>query len=342
MKTNCRLWKAALTAKGVPTRSHQDKYHPARQMQVQKFHYSQSHSIVSSFKERGCVIVQGLIADNGQLEDLRRAADAVVERTRNQQWPYKRTVGKQFPPWNHESPDVWGVQHIMHPGLEQPAFAGFYFSTRMVELTSRLGEMCPEEDAMAGLLNLLVEPQHHKFQLSWHRDTIKSSVDEQEERQRLSSKAQHAGVQWNLALYQDECLFVVPGSHIRTRTPIEREITTQSLDVGVEKMPNGICAALAAGEAVFYDPEILHRGAYDPQAKRRTLHGAHSDRRADISRAAGFLQHFTPCGMYFADPAFLTTLPPDDPCAHKMVNRTVDWAARGAASGYTECVQDDI
>jgi len=34
-------------------------------------------------------LLPGLIADNAQLEELRRAADAVVERTRNQQWPYK-------------------------------------------------------------------------------------------------------------------------------------------------------------------------------------------------------------------------------------------------------------
>ncbi|PLW43695.1 hypothetical protein PCASD_08297 [Puccinia coronata f. sp. avenae] len=311
-----------------------------------KFHYSEWQSIVSCFKELGLVIVQGLIADAEQLEELRQAADAVVERTRKKQWPYKRTVGKQFPPWNDESPDLWGVQHIMHPALHQPAFAAFYFSTRMIELTGRLGGMCPEEDAMAGLLNLLVEPLEHQFALSWHRDTIKSNVDEEEERRRLSSKVQYGGVQWNLALYHDECLFVVPGSHLRTRTAIERQVTTNCTQAGIQgdgvEMPNGICAALAPGEAVFYDPEILHRGAYDPHHKRRTLHGAHPDGRADISQAAGLLQHFKPSGMYFADPAFINTLPPDSPCAHRMVHRIVDRAARGTALGYTECVQEDI
>ncbi|KAI9629933.1 hypothetical protein KEM48_012464 [Puccinia striiformis f. sp. tritici PST-130] len=69
-------------------------------------------------------------------------------------------------------------------------------------------------------------------------------------------------------------------------------------------MPGGIPATLAPGEAVFYDPEILHRGTYDPKSKRRTLHGAHLDCRADISRAGGLLQHFKPCGMYYANRSF--------------------------------------
>ncbi|EFP87088.1 hypothetical protein PGT21_013012 [Puccinia graminis f. sp. tritici] len=309
---------------------------------IHRFHYSEWESIVRCFKEVGLVVVQGLITDNDQLQELRNAADVVVERTRNQQWPYKRTVGKQFPPWKDESPDVWGVQHIMHPALGQPAFAAFYFSAPMVELTGHLSDMSPDEHTIAGLHNLLLEPLDHHFALSWHRDTIKSTVDEEEERQKLSSKAKYGGVQWNLALYQDECLFVVPGSHLRTRTPMERQITTQATKDDGGKMPNEICAALAPGEAVFYDPEILHRGTYDPRSKRRTLHGAHLDGRADISRAAGFLQHFKPCGMYYAEPGFLSTLPADSPCGKQMVKQAVDWATRATDLGYTECVQDDI
>jgi hypothetical protein len=34
----------------------------------------------------------GLIADAEQLEELRQAADAVVERTRKKQWPYKLSM----------------------------------------------------------------------------------------------------------------------------------------------------------------------------------------------------------------------------------------------------------
>ncbi|POW22202.1 hypothetical protein PSHT_01542 [Puccinia striiformis] len=313
------------------------------QTMTQKFHYSDRDSIVRSFREAGLVVVQGLIADDTQLDQLRNAADAVVERTRSQKWPYKRTVGKQFPPWNdEESPDIWGAQHIMHPALAQPAFASFYFSTPMTEIVGLLSDMSPDEHTMAGLHNLLVEPLNHRFALSWHRDTIKSNVDEDEERQRLASKALYGGVQWNLALYHDECLFVVPSSHLRTRTPIERQITTQALNSPTCEMPGGIPATLAPGEAVFYDPEILHRGTYDPKSKRRTLHGAHLDCRADISRAGGLLQHFKPCGMYYAQPEFLRTLPVDNPCAKRMVDRVVDWAARATGSGFTECVQEDI
>lgn len=308
---------------------------------IAKFDHSDWLSIVARFKEDGFVIVQGLIQDSLQLEQLREAADRVVERTRGHEWPYKRTVGKQFPPWKDESSDVWGVQHIMHPALQQPAFAACYFSAPMLEIATRLSEMSQDENAMAGLLNLLIEPQEHEFQLSWHRDSIKSNVDEKEELENLSAKAQHGGVQWNLALYPDECLFVVPGSHLRPRTPIERQITTQAQPGVRQNMPGEICASLAPGDAVFYDPQILHRGTYDPNSIRRTLHGAHLDARADVSQSCGILQHFQPCGMFYDDPIFLNTLPGDN-CSRNMANRMVQWASLASTLGYNDYVQENI
>ncbi|KAH9461136.1 hypothetical protein Pst134EA_017445 [Puccinia striiformis f. sp. tritici] len=89
-------------------------------------------------------------------------------------------------------------------------------------------------------------------------------------------------------------------------------------------MPGGIPATLAPGEAVFYDPKILHCGMYDPKSKRRTLHGAHLDCQADISQAGGVLQHFKPCGMYYAELEFLSTLLVNNPCAKRMVGRVVN------------------
>jgi hypothetical protein len=45
----------------------------------------------------------------------------------NINFKYRRLVGTQFPPWN-EGTDVWGVQHMMHPDLNEPVFAEWYGS----------------------------------------------------------------------------------------------------------------------------------------------------------------------------------------------------------------------
>ncbi|MBW0506858.1 hypothetical protein O181_046573 [Austropuccinia psidii MF-1] len=307
-----------------------------------KFHHTESDSIRDRFREDGFAIVQGLVKDSQQLEKLRGAADAVTEQTRNRNWPFKRNVGKQFPPWDEHSPDVWGVQHIMHPGLNQPAFAELYFSPSMLGLTAHLSEQSSEDDAMVGLFNLLVEPQEHHFELEWHRDSIKSNITEAEEQELLKAKTKFTGVQWNLALYHDQCLFVVPGSHGRMRTSLERKITINSSGQNSEIMPNQLCVDLAPGDAVFYDPEILHRGTYNKRLKRRTLHGLHHDYRADIFQSRGILQHFECCGIFYADPTFQASLPIENLTSKKMVERMIDWAARAKLAGVEGFAQENI
>jgi hypothetical protein len=100
------------------------------------------------FDEQGYVIVPGLIPEE-QLPRLKEACDRVISRTREGKWPYRRTVGKQFPPFDENSPDSWGVQHIMHPDLGEPAFASWYTSDRLLDIVQTLLE-CDEEKLQMG------------------------------------------------------------------------------------------------------------------------------------------------------------------------------------------------
>lgn len=110
------------------------------------------------------------------------------------------------------------------------------------------------------LCNMLVNPIHTAFSLSWHRDAIPEDATEEEEARML--KIPNFGTQWNTALVDDECLEVVPGSHSRVRTEAERRGEIQ-----------GIKVVLKAGDTVFYDHNILHRAVY-PTARRggRCMH----------------------------------------------------------------------
>ncbi|CAH7686072.1 hypothetical protein PPACK8108_LOCUS20675, partial [Phakopsora pachyrhizi] len=288
---------------------------------------------------------KGLIEDQNKLEELRIAADVVTHKTRNQTWPYKRTVGKQFPPWNDESPDVWGVQHIMHQSLNQRSFSELYFSKPMVDLTAKLSDRVDHNQSMIGLLNLLVEPQSHQFELGWHRDSIKADASHEEEVQKLiKERSRSGGVQWNLALYEDSCLFAIPGSHRRPRTDVEREIMLNSKGMNSQAskvMPGQVCVTIMPGEGVFYDSEIIHRARYDPSFKRRTLHGVHLDRRIDPTRPNRILQHFSNSGFYYDDDEFLHSLP-NDAVAKGMVDRMIQWTNIAKKAGLDEFVQENI
>jgi len=100
------------------------------------------------------------------------------------------------------------------------------------------------------LFNLLVRPDHD-FELRWHRDDISAEASAEDEVEILRMPAWH--MQWNLVLYDDESLIVVPGSHTRARTEVERDAGPFEME-----MPEQLVVKMKAGDAVFYNSNILH------------------------------------------------------------------------------------
>ncbi|KAF9267181.1 hypothetical protein L218DRAFT_996064 [Marasmius fiardii PR-910] len=247
-------------------------------------------SIKESYDSQGFVVVPNLIAIN-DFEKLQNACDTVVDRTRNGKWPHRRVVGKQFPPYDSDNPDSWGAQHLMHPDLGSPAavFAKWYSSDTLVGAAKELLQ-CEDEDMQMELFNLLINPTSHKFALRWHRDDVKGDATEEEEGRALETW--NGGVQWNTALYEDSCLYVVPGSHLKPRTDEQRKhSTTMDPPVNPLDMPGAIRVTLQAGETVFYNSNILHCATYDNECKRATLHATIGDSRKGAGRARNILQH---------------------------------------------------
>lgn len=133
------------------------------------------------------------------------------------------------------------------------------------------------------LYNMLVRPDRD-FELRWHRDDVPATASPEEECARLGKPGWHA--QWNLALFDDSSLVVVPGSHKRARTEEERAAEPYEPD-----MPGQKTVELKAGQVVFYDNNILHRGVYDSKKERMTLHGSIGTVKAGGQRARNVLQH---------------------------------------------------
>ena len=219
-----------------------------------------------------------------QLEDLRQACEHVKSLASAGKWPHIRTLPKQFPPWTSDvSNGIWGIQHLMHPDLPfHDLFAASYFSDFVIDAVKEL-LLCSEEELVMELYNLLVTPTYD-FSLRWHRDDISPVATPDEEVAKLSQPAWHA--QWNLALYDDTSLIVVPGSHTRARTNAEK-----AADPYEENMPGQTSVHLRAGDVVFYNNNILHRGVYNSTVRRMTLHGSIGHVNGGNTRARNVLQH---------------------------------------------------
>lgn len=158
------------------------------------------------YDAQGFVVVPSLIPPS-LFDDLRVAAERAIARTRSGQWAHRRTVGRQFPPFDESNPDSWGVQHVMHPALDEPVFARWYTSD---ELTKTVAELlaCEQEDLQMGefsfharpgpladrrgnytrteLFNMLINPETHDFALRWHRDDVREDATEEQEQEALA------------------------------------------------------------------------------------------------------------------------------------------------------------
>ncbi|KAI7879189.1 hypothetical protein K492DRAFT_164067, partial [Lichtheimia hyalospora FSU 10163] len=240
--------------------------------------------IDQALKENGYVIVDGLIPTD-MMEDLKAACDRVVDKARKGEWKHRRLVGTQFPPWT-EGTDVWGVQHMMHPDLKETIFAQWLGSPKLLEAVCQLLGTS-NENLQLELFNLLINPEESDFDLTWHRDAIPAATSPEEEETKLTIP--HYGTQWNTALYEDECLYVVPKSHRRVRTAEERDITLN--DPKSHNMPGQLKVQLKPGYTVFYDNNILHRAAYFCSKKRATLHASMGTVEGGHHRAATIFQH---------------------------------------------------
>ncbi|KAJ4288617.1 hypothetical protein N0V90_011854 [Kalmusia sp. IMI 367209] len=232
----------------------------------------------------GFVILPATLFPTFDLAALRTAASSLTTDARTGKWPYIRTLPKQFPPWPSDpSNGIWGVQHLMHPSNPSHAvFARSYFDAELLRYVAALIG-CEEDDLTMELYNMLVRPEK-EFSLRWHRDDIPPEATDEEEVDRLRKPGWHA--QWNLALYDDASLIVVPGSHKRARTAVERGANPYE-----PNMPDQLVVKLKAGEVAFYNNNILHRGVYDPSKERMTLHGSIGTTLGSAERARNVLQH---------------------------------------------------
>ncbi|KIK64228.1 hypothetical protein GYMLUDRAFT_83536 [Collybiopsis luxurians FD-317 M1] len=275
-------------------------------------------SIKETYDAQGFVVVPNLIHPQ-DFSNLQDAADVVVNRTREGSWPYRRTLGKQFPPFDDdEFKDYWGVQMLMHPDLGEPAveFSNWYTSDALTSVCSELLQ-CGEEDLQMELFNLLINPLSRSFALRWHRDDVKENAPPEEEQAALN--VWHNGVQWNTALYEDSCLYVVPGSHKVPRTPEQRvHSCTMDPPKNPMDMPGAVRLTLKPGETVFYNSNILHCATYDNTVKRATLHACTGDARHGAARARNILQH----GLsWVKDSRFKEQLTPK---GRRMLDRLLD------------------
>ena len=107
----------------------------------------------------------------------------------------------------------------------------------------------------------------------WHRDVYPVNMAPMEA---LAADFMENGpryVQWNVPMYDDSVLWVVPGSHRRRNTEQE---TSELLDDIEKPLTGSIPVELSAGDGAIYSNFLLHTGSNYTTKRRRTIHGGHT------------------------------------------------------------------
>ena len=225
------------------------------------------------FLRDGYVVLRGVVPP-AQLDAVRASYEILVEQQKRL-WVEERAPGD--PPgglWEtgrqprlhlHVPPLVDLIDERTAPAVE----------ISLNENTQGVGsELLGVEDAAVTEMMLMCSPPYRDFgPAHWHRDLsppycapLQGYVDD-------IAESGPRYVQWNLSLYDDDVLWVIPGSHLRINTDEENGQLLKDRQV---QLPGGVQTHLKAGDGVAYILPILHWGSNYSTKLRRCIHGGFS------------------------------------------------------------------
>lgn len=233
------------------------------------------NTLKEQFEKKGFVIVD-VLSDN-EITDFRRIMDAMldVNKTSSDSKKHDSTFqhfGDEIADFGNEQRQYY-FHLLTKPGTE-PIHHAFYHPKVLQIVEELIGPQLIVNNA-----SILASNPGVNYQLGWHRDVIQIPENEIEDRL-FSSERFHNSVQINLPLVEESALWVVPGSHNRPNTAEEDAAfngTKHYAPLDAD-MPGGEIVLLNAGQAVFYNNNLIHRGLGENTIlPRRTLHmGYHS------------------------------------------------------------------
>ena len=261
---------------------------------------------LAHLEEHGFVIITDFVG-HPFLPILREAGRRITAACAPEQGYRKIDASKGYVHRAAED-EPWAIRGLIHPAFGEPSFAEFHGSPDFLRFVhSWCHGLLPEEMVLSGML-LWCNPRRNDHALSWHRDVTwwgtgkpyfaqrevrgdgPEAYSEEIERIRWqeiqadNAKAltERRGVSMFLALVDDECHELIPGSHQRWRTPFEHDVLLPKAmkDQGVpytpswngtDPLPNQVAIRLKAGEALIRSGATIHRGHTVPDRERNTL-----------------------------------------------------------------------
>lgn len=260
---------------------------------------------LSHLKEHGFVIINDFV-DNPWIPILREAGRRLTEACAPENEYSKLDLTKGYV---HRTGDdePWAIRGLIHPAFKEPCYADFLGSDDFVAFCDAWCGGLKREDMVMNNILLWCNPRKKENSLSWHRDLTwwgtgrkyraqeerddgPEAYAEDVERARweeiradnVKALEERNGVSLFLALTDDECHELIPGTHDRWRTPLEHDVLLpkkmKELGVphtpswnGEDPLPGQVAIRLKPGEALVRNGATIHTGHTVPERERNTL-----------------------------------------------------------------------
>ena len=261
---------------------------------------------IAHLVEHGFVIIDDFVG-SPWIEKLRDAGRRVTEACAPENGYSVIDCSKGYVHRGREQ-EPWAIRGLGHPAFGEPVFAEFHGSD---ELMTFVDSWCtggaPPDELTMGTILLWCNPRRYESGPSWHRDVTwwgtgeayfsqrhkqegTEAYSEEVERRRwdeiregnAKSIAERNSASIFLALVDDECHEVIPGSHDRWRTPYEHDVLlpqamkeagvphTPSWN-GTDPLPGQVAIRLKPGQALIRNGNNIHTGHTVPDRERNTL-----------------------------------------------------------------------
>jgi ectoine hydroxylase-related dioxygenase (phytanoyl-CoA dioxygenase family) len=222
------------------------------------------------FLEEGYLILRNVIPP-ARLEEVRAAHEIMVER---QKVIWAQNRGPDDPPGGNWETGMQPRLILHDMGAQIDAQTASIVEIWLHEnLHGVSSELLGLEDAGVTEMMMMCNPVRDRGPAAWHRDFSPSYCAPLQGYGDDISENGPRYVQWNVPLYDDDVLWVVPGSHIRFNSEEENQ---QLKKDNRAPLSSGVQTHLNAGDGVVYILPILHWGSNYSTKKRRTIHGGFS------------------------------------------------------------------
>ena len=197
--------------------------------------------------DQGYFIVDDAVEPQ-MLDELEPAAAGIVDTVRSGQIDV-----------SGQGPQATGILGLISPAFDEPVFGRYLCSPPVL----RYVEAFLGRELRMGHVHLWCCEK--SYDTGWHRD-IGAYVDRTVEEEMAIMDAPMASIKWQLALLDDPCLWIVPGSHNRYRTDEERRVLKEDKKAD---LPGQAQVVLKRGQTLFWNGKICHRGRKPADLDRR-------------------------------------------------------------------------